>query len=176
MGGRKALQSLAQQWLLRCILDKGKTYQPAHLKYVNFKVHKLYINKGEPMCVFVLVVCVYTTHITYNVRSHSVVSDCLRPHGLWPARVLCPWDSPGKNIGVGCHALLQEIFLTQGLNSGPLHCRWILYHLMQQEAHTIHRVAKESDTTQGLSISILRLLYSFINMKQILPYFCLELC
>ena len=29
--------------------------------------------------------------------------------------VLCPWDSPGKNIGVGCHALFQEIFLTQGL-------------------------------------------------------------
>ena len=31
-------------------------------------------------------------------------------------RLLCPWDSPGKNIGVGCHALLQEIFLTQGSN------------------------------------------------------------
>ena len=25
----------------------------------------------------------------------------------WPARLLCPWDSPGKNTGVGCHALLQ---------------------------------------------------------------------
>jgi len=31
-----------------------------------------------------------------------------------PARVFCPWDSPGKNTGVGCHALLQGIFLTQG--------------------------------------------------------------
>ena len=29
-----------------------------------------------------------------------------------PARLICPWDSPGKNTGVGCHALLQEIFLT----------------------------------------------------------------
>ena len=29
---------------------------------------------------------------------------------------LCPWDSPGKNIGEGCHALLQGILLTQGLN------------------------------------------------------------
>ena len=32
-------------------------------------------------------------------------------------QLLCPWDSPGKNIGVGCHTLLQGIFLTQGLNS-----------------------------------------------------------
>ena len=30
--------------------------------------------------------------------------------------LLCPWDSPGKNTGVGCHALLQGIFPTQGLN------------------------------------------------------------
>ena len=31
----------------------------------------------------------------------------LRPHGLWPARPLCPWDFSGKNTGVGCHFLLQ---------------------------------------------------------------------
>ena len=41
-------------------------------------------------------------------------------------------DSPGKNIGVGCLALLQGIFPTQGLNPGLLHCRWILYHLSHQ--------------------------------------------
>ena len=40
----------------------------------------------------------------------------LRPYGLQPARLLCPWDSPGKNTGAGCHAFLQEIFPTQGLN------------------------------------------------------------
>ena len=40
----------------------------------------------------------------------------LRPRGLWPARLLCPWDSPGKDTGVGCHALLQGLFPTQGLN------------------------------------------------------------
>ena len=38
------------------------------------------------------------------------------PHGLQPARLLCPWDSPGGNTGVGCHFLLQGIFPTQGLN------------------------------------------------------------
>ena len=45
--------------------------------------------------------------------SGSVVSDSLQPYGLQPARLLCPWSSPGKNTGVSCHALLQRIFLTQ---------------------------------------------------------------
>ena len=42
----------------------------------------------------------------------------------WTAahRLLCPWNSPCKNTGVGCHALLQRIWPTQGLNSGLLHC------------------------------------------------------
>ena len=48
--------------------------------------------------------------------SHSVKSNSLPPHGLQPARLLCPWDFSGKNTGVGCHFLLQGIFLTHGLN------------------------------------------------------------
>ena len=44
------------------------------------------------------------------------MSDTLQPYGTWPARFLYPWDSPGKNSGVGCSILLQEIFLTWGLN------------------------------------------------------------
>ena len=55
--------------------------------------------------------------------SCSVLSDSLRPHGLEPTRLLCPWNFPGKNTGVGCHFLLQGIFPTQGLNPGLLHCR-----------------------------------------------------
>ena len=39
--------------------------------------------------------------------THSVVPDSLRPHGLQPTRLLCPWDSPGKGTGVGCHFLLH---------------------------------------------------------------------
>ena len=66
--------------------------------------------------------------------SCSVVSDSLRPYGLWPARLLCPWNFPGKNTGVDCHSLLQGIFLTQGLNLGLLHCRQIPYHLSHQES------------------------------------------
>ena len=57
----------------------------------------------------------------------------LRPHALQPARRLCPWNSLGKNTGVDCHSLLQGIFLTQGMNSGFLHCRQILYHLSQMD-------------------------------------------
>ena len=54
------------------------------------------------------------------------VLTCFSPAQLF----LTPWDSPGKNTGVGCHALLQEIFLTQGWNLcllPLLHCRRILY-------------------------------------------------
>ena len=47
----------------------------------------------------------------------------------WTAKLLCPWDSPGKNTGVGHHFLLQGIFPTQELNLGLLHCRQILYWL-----------------------------------------------
>ena len=35
------------------------------------------------------------------------MSDSSRPHGLWPTRLLCPWDFPGKSTGVGCHCLLH---------------------------------------------------------------------
>ena len=43
--------------------------------------------------------------------SHSVVSNSLRPHGLQPTRLLCPWDFPGKSTGVGCHGLLWRSVL-----------------------------------------------------------------
>ena len=61
----------------------------------------------------------------------SVVSDALRPTGQQPARLLCPWDSPGKNTGVSCHALLQGIFPTQGSNphvDGSCIGWQVLYH------------------------------------------------
>ena len=54
-----------------------------------------------------------------------LVSAFLRLHGLEPTRLLYRWDSPGENTGVGCHYLLQGIFLTQGLNPGTPPCRRI---------------------------------------------------
>ena len=53
-------------------------------------------------------------------------------HGLQPARLLCPWDSPDRNTGVGCHFLLQGIFPTQGCNPRLpclMHYGWVLYLL-----------------------------------------------
>ena len=64
--------------------------------------------------------------------SCSVMSTSLKPHGLQSTRLLCPWASPSKNTGVGCHFLLQAIFWTQGSNLGLLHCRQILYCLSHQ--------------------------------------------
>ena len=58
--------------------------------------------------------------------------DCSPPG----SSVLCPWDFPGKNTGMGCHFLLQGIFPTQGLNSHLLHCRQILYHPSHQGSPT----------------------------------------
>ena len=58
-----------------------------------------------------------------------VVSNPLIP---WTVAHLCPWDSLGKNTGVGSNSLLQGIFLTKGSNKGLLHCRQILYHLSNQ--------------------------------------------
>ena len=59
----------------------------------------------------------------------TVAQSCLT---LRAARLLRPWDSPGKNTGVGCHAFLQGILSTQGSNPGLWHCRWILYCLSHQ--------------------------------------------
>ena len=56
--------------------------------------------------------------ISHIVISHFSPVHSVRLYGLQPAGLLCPWDSPGKNTGVGCHALFQGIFSTQGLNPG----------------------------------------------------------
>ena len=62
-------------------------------------------------------------------QSCSILCD---PMDRGPARLLCPWNSPGHNTGVGSHSLLQVIFLTQGSNPGHSHCRQILYCLSHQ--------------------------------------------
>ena len=68
-------------------------------------VERQTINKSQAMCVLCCL----------------VVSNSLWPHRLQPARLLCPWNFPGKDTGVGCHALLQGIFPTQGSNPRLLH-------------------------------------------------------
>ena len=57
----------------------------------------------------------------------------LQPHGLKSTRLLCPWGFPGKNTGVGCRFLLQEIFLTKGSNPPVLHWQVDSLQLSHQE-------------------------------------------
>ena len=62
---------------------------------------------------------------------HSLVAtSCLTLVTPWTARLFYPWDSPGKNTGVGCRFLLQGIFLTLGL----LHCRQMIYWLSYEKS------------------------------------------
>ena len=68
------------------------------------------------------------------------MSNSVPPHRWQPTRLLCPWDSPGSNTGVGCHCLLQGIFLTQRLSLSFLHCRQILYLLSHQGNPLLNRV------------------------------------
>ena len=81
------------------------------------------------------------------VLSSAVVSDPLWPYRLWPTRILCPWNFIGKNTGVGCHFLLQGIFLTEGSNLHflcLLHCRQILYPLSHQGSPQMSRTQSKS--------------------------------
>ena len=73
-----------------------------------------------------------TTHFSFTTPklpgesvSRSVMSNSVTPWTV-ATRLLCPWNSPGKNTGVGSHSFLQGIFPTQGLNLGLLHCMQIL--------------------------------------------------
>ena len=65
------------------------------------------------------------------------MSNSLQSHGLEPTGLLYPWNSPGKDTGVGCHFLLQGIFPTQGSNPDLLHCRQTLYCLSHQGSFVV---------------------------------------
>jgi len=77
------------------------------------------------------------------------MADSLQPHGLQPASLLCPWDSPGKKTGVGFHFLLQGIFPTQGSNPHILHLlHWQTnsFKGSQEEKGFLQRTRNQNDT------------------------------
>ena len=84
----------------------------------------------------------------------SVGSHTLWPCGLWLARLLSPWDFPGKNTGGGCHFLLQGIFPTQDLTwVSCVSCigRQILYHCTTQKAQRcVCYILKEEEAWLGV--------------------------
>ena len=73
---------------------------------------------------FVDLSLIYNVNLCCEIESCSVMSDSLSPHRLYS-----PWNSPGRNNGVGTLSLLQGVFLTQRLNPGLPHGRRILYQL-----------------------------------------------
>ena len=79
-----------------------------------------------------------TFHPTYNVLCSCLVVKLppalLWPHGLQPTRLLCPWNFPGKNTGLGCRFLLQGIFATQGSTHTSCIGKQILYCCATWEA------------------------------------------
>ena len=88
-------------------------------------------------------------------RSYCCVvsKSCLtlfRPHGLYPARLLCPRDFTGKNTGVGCHFLLRGIFLTWGLKLRRLH--WQVDSLPQSHQGSQRRFTSKSGLNQMTSL------------------------
>ena len=114
--------------VVKDFLRKEKIYK-TFFQFHNCNLHNSSVNTWQG-CVYVCVcVCARTRA---HMRARSVASYSLRPHRLQPVGLLCPWDSPGKNTGVGHPSLLQGIFLTQGWNPGLLHCRRILYCLSHQ--------------------------------------------
>ena len=93
------------------------------------------------------------------------MSNSLRPYGLQPARVLCPWGSLGKNSGVGCHFLHQGIFPTQGLNSS------LLCLLHWQEGKSIRN---NPDLNNFIHSGKLFLLHIFLLVNSICSSSCLH--
>ena len=78
-----------------------------------------------------------------NKEDPACVTAWMDPEGLMLSEVSQPGssvhgDSPGKNTGVGCHALLQGIFPTQRSNPSLPPCRWTLYHLSHQGRFKIY--------------------------------------
>ena len=97
--------------------------------------HVNIVNKAW-LCMTVITYLICACNIKCENDGSSVVSDSVRPHRQQPTRLPRPWDSPGKNTGVGCHVLPQGIFPTQELNLHLLlgrrlcHCTaWETLHL-----------------------------------------------
>ena len=80
--------------------------------------------------------------------------SCIQLFATAWTRLLCPWNSPGKNTGVDCHSLRQRIFLTQGLNPGLLHRRQILYHVSYREVLIQPITSDRSPTGHSLAAAL----------------------
>ena len=115
-------------------------------------IHSLQLPVGTVTCVCVLV-----------AQSCPILSE---PMDLQPTRLLCPWNFPCKNTGVGCHTHLQRISPIQGTKPGLLH--WQVDSLPSQPPQERVRTEIQNKRLEG-SIS------SFVH-KQQNNFWCLDLC
>ena len=82
---------------------------------INRSISRCFKKKTQAMVV-------HFPHHLFNYCCLLFNKSCLTllwPHGLEPTRLLCPWDFPGKNTGVGCHILLQGSFQPRDWADGP---------------------------------------------------------
>ena len=89
----------------------------------------LFPASGKDTLMQVISLISYTTPFN-KLKWSEVTQSC--PTLRNPARLLHPWDFPGKSTRVGCQFLLQGIFPIQGSSPAPSHCRQTLYHLSHQ--------------------------------------------
>ena len=104
------------------------------------------------------------------------MSDSLGSHGVLTTRILCPWDFPGKNTGLGCHFFLQGIFPTQGLNQPRdwtcASCigRWICYHWATWEANKAPRILLQKQRALSKYYLLFNLLFLFSKIHCLCKY------
>ena len=133
--GQKDIRSKENKMFKGCLWDLWWTgCNLLWLYYVHFLVLANNCHEGGAMPL--LLHNHFILHLEYRyvcvcALSHLVVFDSLWLYGLQPARLLCPWGSPGKNTRVGCYALLQWVFPTQDqTHISYVSCigRQVLYH------------------------------------------------
>ena len=122
----------------------------------------------------------YRSNLLSSQTSLSLTLPCVRdkscPHGQQAARLLCPWDFPSKNTGVGCDFLLQGIFLTQGSMQGLLN---LLHWFSSVQSFSCVQHFPTPWTAAGqasLSITSFRSLLKLMSIELVMPSNHLILC
>ena len=132
------LDLLAVQGTLKSLLQHHdlKALILQHLAFFMIQLSHPYMTTGKAIALTIWTFVSKVMSLLFNMISRFVIAFSKEVKVLVTHLCLalcdpmdCPWDSPGKNTGVGCHSLLQGIFPTQGLSPSLLHCRQILYHL-----------------------------------------------
>ena len=118
-----------------------------------------------------------STLLIIRLLTCSVVSDSLRPHGLQPIRLLCPWNFLSRNTGVGCQFLFQGIFLTQGSNPHLFDScifRQVLYH--QRHLGRYSLIIREMQTKTIMRYHLTPVPVRMVIIKKSTNYKCQRGC